>query len=241
MRQELGDRERFQVAKDTIAKIIEKLPDGSLVGLRIFGSRLRADEPGVETDSVLLIPPQPVNKRVMLGHLATQQVKGWAPLTYSLIQALQDLSRVPKDVDLAVVLLVDGKDTDRRSNPVPAVGDLAGSHPGMKVHVVGFETEDEDIVERLKNMAASGGGVYIPAKSEKEMQARLTAATVGEQDYEVLNEKGESVLKGRLGDSQQLPDGVYTVVCGKARQKVWITPGLTTRVIVDQTKLAEMK
>ncbi|HUR39196.1 MAG TPA: protein kinase, partial [Planctomycetota bacterium] len=241
MRQELGDQERFQVAKDTIAKLVEKLPEGSLVGLRIYGSRLRADEPGCETDSTLLIPPQPVNKRTMLGHLAPQQVKGWAPLTYSLIQTLQDLSRVPKDMDLAVVLLVDGKDTDRRSNPVPAVGDLAGSHPGMKVHVVGFETEDEDIVERLKAMAASGGGVYIPATNAKEMQARLTAATVGEQDYEVLNEKGESVLKGRLGDSQQLPDGVYTVVCGRARQKVWITPGLTTRIIVDQAKLAETK
>jgi len=241
MRQELGDKERFQVAKDLIAAIVEKLPEGSMVGVRIFGSRLRADEPGVETDSMLLIPPQPLNRRTMLTHLAAQKVKGWAPLTYSLIQTVEDLQRVPKDLDLAVVLLVDGKDTDRRSDPVPAVGDLAGSHPGMKVHVVGFETEDEDIVTRLKRMAETGGGAYIPATSASDALARLVAATVGEQDYEVLNENGESVLKGRLGDSKPLPDGVYTVVCGKARQKVWITPGLTTRVIVDQAKLAEAK
>ncbi len=241
MRQELGDKERFEVAKDVIAKIIEKLPEGSMCGVRIFGSRLRADEPGVETDSTLLIPFQPVNKRTMITHLTPQKVKGWAPLTFSLIKTLEDLQRVPKDMDLAVVLLVDGKDTDRRSDPVPAVGDLAGSHPGMKVHVVGFETEDEDIVDRLKKMAASGGGVYIPATSAADVLSKTTAATVGEQDYEVLNEKGESVLKGKLGDSKQLPDGLYTVVCGKSRVKVWITSGLTTRIIVDQQKLAEAK
>jgi serine/threonine protein kinase len=241
MRQELGDKERFEVAKDTIAKIIEKLPDGAMCGVRIFGSRLRADEPGVETDSTLLIPFQPVNKRTMMTHLATQKVKGWAPLTYSLIQVVQDLSRAPKDLDMAVVLLVDGKDTDRRSDPVPAVGDLAGSHPGMKVHVVGFETEDEDILSRLKKMAETGGGAYIPATSAADVLSKVTAATVGEQDYEVLNAKGESVLKGKLGDSKQLPDGLYTVVCGKSRQKVWITSALTTRIIVDQQKLAETK
>ena len=73
------------------------------------------------------------------------------------------------------------------------------------------------------------------------MQSRLTAATVGEQDYLVLNEKGEVVLKGRLGDNKELPDGRYTVVCGKARQEIWVTTGLATRVIVDQAKLAGMK
>jgi serine/threonine protein kinase len=239
MRQELGDKERFDVARDLIAKLVEQLPEGSVVGLRIYGSRFKANEPGCETDSVLLVPPVPVNKRQFLTHLSSQRVQGWAPLTWSVIQTLRDLEFVPRDVEMAVVLLVDGKDTDRRSNPVPAVGDLAGSRPGMKVHVVGFETEDEEIVERLKKMAASGGGDYIPATSAKDVLGKLTAATIGEQDYQVLNDAGELVLKGKLGESKQLPDGHYTVRCGKARQDVWITTGLLTRVIVDQKKLAE--
>jgi len=241
MRQELGDKERFDVARDMIARIVEQLPEGSLVGLRIYGSRLKANEPGCETDSVLLVPPLPVNKRQFLTHLGSQRVQGWAPLTWSVIQTLRDLERLPQDVELAVVLLVDGKDTDRRSNPIPAVGDLAGSRPGMKVHVVGFETEDEEIVDRLKKMAASGGGTYIPVTSAKDAFAKLTAATIGEQDYQVLNDAGDVVLKGKLGESKPLPDGHYTVRCGRARQDVWITTGLLTRVIVEQAKLAEIK
>jgi hypothetical protein len=121
------------------------------------------------------------------------------------------------------------------------VGDLVSLRPGLKVHVVGFNTEDEEIVARLKRMAANGGGAYIPATTAKDVQERLIAATIGEQDYLVLNDKGETVLKGRLGDNKPLPDGRYTVVCGKASQEIWITPGLTTRIIVDQQKLAGMK
>jgi hypothetical protein len=107
--------------------------------------------------------------------------------------------------------------------------------------VVGFETEDEDIIERLKKMAAAGGGAYIPATNAKDALARLKAATIGEQDVEVRDEKGEVVLKGRLGDEKPLPDGRYTISCGKAHQEFWITSDLTTRIIVDQSKLAEMK
>src|SRR6185295_4667912 len=50
MRQELGDRERFDVARETIAKIAEKLPPGSILGLRVFGSRFLAVEPESEHD-----------------------------------------------------------------------------------------------------------------------------------------------------------------------------------------------
>jgi predicted Ser/Thr protein kinase len=241
MRQELGDRERFDVARDMIAKIVEQLPEGAMVGIRIFGSRLKATEPGCETDSILLVPPVAANKRQVLTHLSAQRVQGLAPLTFSIIETIKDLLPVRQDVEMAVVLLVDGKDSDRRSNPVPAVGDLAGSHPNMKVHVVGFETEDEDILERLKKMATAGGGVYIPATDAKAALARLKAATIGEQEYQVLDDKGEVVVKGHLGDAKPLPDGHYTLVCGKARQEFWVTPELTTRIIVDQAKLAEIK
>jgi hypothetical protein len=241
MREELGDKERFQVAKEAIARIVEKLPDGAIVGLRVFGNTRLAIDPGAETDTTLLVPPGPVNRRQMLSHMEALRVKGRSLLTFSLIQMMEDLRRMPATDEMSVVLLVDGNDADRRADAAPAVGDLVSLRPGLKVHVVGFNTEDEEIVTRLKRMAANGGGAYIPATTAKDVQERLIAATIGEQDYQVLNDKGETVLKGRLGDNKPLPDGRYTVVCGKASQEIWITPGLTTRIIVDQQKLAGMK
>jgi serine/threonine protein kinase len=241
MRQELDDRERFDVAKETIAKIVEKLPDGAIVGLRVFGNRKLATEEGTEIDTSLVTPPGPVNPRQIATHMQALRVKGRSPLTFTLIQTLQDLTQVPADVEMAVVLLVDGTDMERKADPVPATGDLAASRRGLKVHVVGFNTEDDDIQVRLQKMADAGGGQYIAAKKAKDLLPRLAAATIGEQDYAVLNEKGETVAKGRLGDSRALPEGRYTVVCGGQQEKIWINPGLATRIIIHQQKLAAPK
>jgi Mg-chelatase subunit ChlD len=235
MRQEMGDRERFDVAKTAVSKLVEKLPEGSVVGLRVYGSRKLAIEPGAETDSSLITPPGPVNPRQVITHMQSIRVKGRSPLTYSLIQTVQDLSHVPADVEMAVVLLIDGAEMERKADPVPATGDLAASRRGLKVHVVGFNTDDD--ATRMRRMADAGGGKYIAARNEKDLLAQLTAATVGETEYSVVNDKGEVVARGRLGDSRELPDGVYTVVCGPQQERIWIHAGQLTRVIVNQQKL----
>jgi hypothetical protein len=90
-------------------------------------------------------------------------------------------------------------------------------------------------------MADAGGGQYIAARKAKTLAAQVIAATVGEQDYTVLNDKGEAVAKGRLGETRELPEGRYTVVVGKQQEKIWVNPGLSTRIIVNQQKLAAMK
>jgi hypothetical protein len=128
-----------------------------------------------------------------------------------------------------------------RADPVPATGDLAASRRGLKVHVVGFNQDDDEIQARLRRMADAGGGKYIAARDEKELASQLAAATVGIQQYVVLNEKGEMVVKGRLGDAHSLPDGRYTVAIGKQQEKIWVHAGLATRVIINQEKLAATK
>src|SRR5207249_697163 len=120
-------------------------PDGAIVGLRVFGHRKRADEAGNETDSALVTPPGPLNRRQIIAHMGSLQVKGRSPLTYSLIQTAGDLAYLAPEADVAVILFVDGQDSDRKANPVPAVGDLAGSRRGVKVHIVGFNSDDDDI------------------------------------------------------------------------------------------------
>src|SRR6185295_18655245 len=114
MPQEMGDKERFDVAKSAISKLAEKMPEGSIAGLRVFGNRRLAIEPGA-------------------------------------------------DVEMAVVLLIDGAEMERKADPVPATGDLAASRRGLKVHVVGFNTDDDDLQARMQRMADAGGGKYIKA------------------------------------------------------------------------------
>jgi hypothetical protein len=104
--------------------------------------------------------------------------------------------------------------------------------------VVGFNTDDEDVIARLRKMADAGGGQYIAARKAKTLAAQVLAATVGEQEYTILNEKGETVVKGRLGETRELPEGRYTVVIGKQQEKIWVNPSQTTRLIINQQKLS---
>jgi serine/threonine protein kinase len=240
MRMELDGRERFDVAKEILGRVVEKLPEGAFLGLRVFGARRQATEPGAEVDTQLVIPPGPLDRRVAKTQLDLLRVRGKAPLTLSLVEMSKDVGRFPPDLDVSAVLLVDGRETDRKANPLVAVADLAGSRRGMKVHVVGFNEEDDDIQERLAKMAEAGGGRLLKAKSAQDLLSQVLAATVKEDAFVVLDAEGREVLKGRLGERHVLPEGRYTFVLGQGadrlEQPFWVNARLTTRLFIDAAK-----
>jgi hypothetical protein len=245
MRQEIDQKERFEVAKAVITDLAAKLPEGSWLGLRAFGHRHLPIEPGSEVDSELVLPFGPLNRGRLRSHLGALRVRGGSILTLSLIEAANDVSLAPADMDVAVVLFIDGWERNPKADPLPATGDLAGSRRNMKVHVVGFNVEDESIETRLRKMAESGNGQYIRARHREQILSDVVRATLGERDYVLSGAKGEEVARGTLGDRKNLPEGRYTFSCGQGdwRQDgtIWINPGLITRILVNQEDLSRKK
>jgi len=245
MRTDFNGRERLEAAKEILTGVVERLPEGAMFGLRVFGARYQALEPGADIDTQLVVEPGPIDKRQAKTHLRLIRVRGKAPLTLSLVEMSKDLLKFPPDLDLSVILLIDGRESDRRANPEAAAADLMGSRRGMKLHIVGFNDDDEEIQERLGRIAAAGGGRYIKAKNTKDLLSQVLSAAVKEDGFVVLGAEGKEVLRGHLGEPQPLPEGRYTFVCGQGaarlEQPFWINANLVTRLFVDAGKLPGAK
>jgi serine/threonine protein kinase len=242
MRMDLDGRERFDVAREIVAGVLEKLPEGAWAGLRVFGARRTALEPEADVDTQLVVAPGPLDRRVFKTQVDLLRVRGKAPLSLSLVEMAKDLEKFPREIDVSVVLLVDGRDSDRRANPVSAVAELAGSRRGVKIHVVGFNDEDDEVQERLARMAAAGGGRRLPGKGTKDLLPQVIAAAVRDDAFGVLDGEGRTVLAGRLGDRAPLPEGRYRFLCGPPAARVemefWVNARHTTRLFVDAARLS---
>ncbi|MHC4606700.1 MAG: VWA domain-containing protein [Planctomycetota bacterium] len=240
MREEMGEKTKFDVARAVIETAIRKLPEGAHVGLRVYGHRHRANKKEADTDSELLIPIAPMKRAEFLATLKALKCRGKTPLTHSLQEAANDVWEVPSEVELTVVLLTDGKESTRKAKPEEAAAALAERREGLKLHVVGFDIEEEE-KGQLEAIAKAGKGKYYHARDPDELMESFIIAVVGNAPYRILDRDGKEVVKGEIGDEHRLPEGKYTFVLtvkGKEHRKAfWINTEETTQVTVRTSEL----
>jgi Ca-activated chloride channel family protein len=241
MRDEMDGKEKFQIVKDVVESIVRKLPPGSLVGLRVYGHRKTALDEGCDLDSELVLPIGPLNAERFMEKVRPLRCRGMTPLTYSLREAIKDISRVPPEAELVTILLTDGGETTRGAKPPKAAAELAASRKGMKLHVVGFDINDEVERDQLLETAAAGGGRYFPARRAADLLRAFTAAAFSEAEFALLDRDGKTLAKGKLGDKRlELPEGKYRITLDldgkKSEQAFWINTNVTTHVTVQASK-----
>jgi hypothetical protein len=237
MNAKMGDASKFDVARDVVRDVIEKMPDGLQVGLRVYGHRKMSLDEDADADSELLIPFGPLDKSKFLATLKGLKCRGKTPITFSLQQSVEDLASVDEKIELAVILLTDGEESTPGADPVAAAAKLIESRKGLKLHVVGFDI-DEQGRKSLEKIAQSGKGEYFHATKPDELMKSLSLAVGGAADYALLKD-GKEVLRGRLGDRHELPEGKYAFRIGKEETTVWINTDVTTTVSVNISKLGK--
>ncbi len=161
---------KIDVAKDVVAKMIQKYPDGLRVSLIVYG-----DTTGT-CDDVRVVRPLStldVSAKSWLGSEIHQlQAKGKTPIALALRRAGQELAKY--DSVSSVVLISDGKETCN--------GDPAGEAAALAqrfnlrygVTVFGFEVNGAERTA-LEEIAAAGNGKYFHAGSAEEL-AQQTAS-----------------------------------------------------------------
>jgi hypothetical protein len=240
MRDEVDGREKFEIAKDVVESIVKKLPEGTHVGLRVYGHRFLSLDDKAETDTELVIPVGPVKAAEFIARVRALKCKGKTPITHSLNEAVGDVARVPDEIELVTILLTDGGESTRGAKPPEAAARLAGSRKGMKIHVVGFDINDDDWKDQLQKTAAAGGGSYFHALKSEQLLTALSLATLGQGEYVLKDKAGVEVARGQLGDSRALPEGKYSftvTIDGKTETKtVWINTEVTSHVSVSLSK-----
>jgi len=191
---------KIEVAKEVLIDLVEDLPEGAMVGMRVFSGC---------GNIYLLSPISPLDRQWLTAQILGIVPRGATPIADALILAKDDLATVSGGK--LILLITDGMETCN-GDPVTAAQDLISSGYDLRINVVGFDvSQNATARDQLMQIAATTGGLYFDADSSEELRTAISLSAPF--SYTVYDENGNEVFSGRLGgDSPELAVGTYTVV-----------------------------
>jgi Ca-activated chloride channel homolog len=162
-------RYRIVAAKEVLSDFVSSLPaDAQLnVGLRIYGSELRALEEGACEDSRLFVPLRGVDRDALLESVAAAEAQGATPIAYSLLEAAQDF---PADAERRLIVLVTDGEESCGGDLQAVARELAQQGFEVDIRIIGFDLDDAAI------RSFEGVGTFENARSAQELAAALGRA-----------------------------------------------------------------
>lgn len=148
-------RPKIEAAKAALLQLVDELPDGTPVGLRVYGHRFpNTDRARGCTDTELLQPVAPLDRPALRAAISSFQATGFTPIGASLEAALTDL---PGGVG-TVVLVSDGIDTCAPPDPCQVAERLAAENVQLRVETVGFQVDPAAVAQLSCIADVTGGG-----------------------------------------------------------------------------------
>ncbi|WP_166349272.1 vWA domain-containing protein [Phytoactinopolyspora limicola] len=195
---------RIEAAKSALNTLIDDLPDNAHVGLRVFGSEVfSSSDPGACEDSVQVVEPATDNRDNLRAAVADYEPYGETPIGYALQQAANDLGT---ETQRTIVLVSDGEPTCD-PDPCEVAADLISRGYNMRIHVVGFDL-DENARATMECIADNGGGVYYDVSNADELANALTE--VSTRAFEPFELKGERITGGAtIAEATPIEPGQY--------------------------------
>lgn len=238
MQRKMGGKTMFEVAKDAVCAIVEAMPAGAKMGLRVYGHHRITREDQADFDTEMLIPPGVLDKAAYAARVRKLDCFGRTPLTLSLKETVKDLEPLRKD-RVTVILLTDGGESTRGADPVAAAAELVKERPNAVVHVVAFGINDSRERKQCDQIAQSGRGRCFAANKAEELLEQLRGVTASKIPYELADKDGKKIADGVFGDKRELSEGAYRIRCvirgEKIDDEIWIAGGETTTVTADLT------
>jgi Ca-activated chloride channel homolog len=201
-------RYRITAAKDVLVDFVGGLvADSDLnVGLRVYGARIPALDPGACDDSELVVPMTGVDRTALLDAVRGVQAKGATPIARSLELAGADF---PPGARGVIVLVTDGEESCG-GNPARVMAALREAGLDVDLRIVGID---------LLPLAAEtfeGLGTFENARSATELAAALGRAVGG------VTEASEELLEVTalvLRDGAPAADGARIAFVGALSER----------------------
>jgi Ca-activated chloride channel homolog len=164
---------RLDAAKAALGELIEAVPEGAKVGLRVYGNELS----GVSRakgcrDTNLVTPVGPLDRDAFRSQVEALEGKGRTPIGRSLLKAPEDLG---PSGDRTVILVSDGGDNCAPPPPCEAARKVAQRGLKLSISVVGLQVDDR-VRRQLECIAKAGGGTYVDAGDPEALRRELLAA-----------------------------------------------------------------
>ncbi|MBT2968392.1 MAG: VWA domain-containing protein [Candidatus Thiodiazotropha sp. (ex Ctena orbiculata)] len=198
-------KRRIEIAREVLLGLTgDPIPTGTPFALRVFGHK-EADSCRTDLEESLApLDPERVDakiKRVQAMNLAK------TPIARSLELVAEDLAGVTGE--RIVILITDGEETCG-GDPVAAIEGLKAKGVDVRVNIVGFAIDDEELKSRFRYWADLGNGDYHDAAGADDLKRSMNHAL--QAPYDVLDTNGMVVASGTIGDNGvDLAPGEYRV------------------------------
>ena len=172
MEDKIRDETKIHIAKRVLEDVLLKVDSGVNIGLRAYGLKEPIGNPEADcTDSRLLVFPDTNNRRTIISEIYKVLPKGFTPITYSLLQAVRDLT--PYKGEKSIILISDGLETCG-GDPCELAHEINLQNIDLKIDVVGFGVQDDwQAQEQLMCIALNTMGRYFSANSAEELTTGL--------------------------------------------------------------------
>ena len=205
MLKRLNGNRRINIAKDVLKNTVtEVIPQGTPVALRVFGDK---EANACRTD--LAIKLQPLQPQAAVKVIDSINAKNLAktPIADSLAKVAGDLKS--HQGQKIVILVTDGEETCD-GNPQEVIAKLIEDGMDIRLNIVGFAIDDEELKEQFQQWSTQGGGKYFDSNNPESLKQSVNEAL--KVPYSVFDRNGELVSEGTVnGEPIELPAGYYTI------------------------------
>jgi Ca-activated chloride channel homolog len=197
MAQDVGGQTKMKAAKEEITQFVKNLPEGTKVGLRVYGhkgSNADSDKELSCKSSDILYPIDNYDSTKFNQSLDKVKPTGWTPISLALKDAKNDLSSFNGDKNTNIVYLVsDGIETCDQ-DPVEAAKELYNSDLTPIINVIGFNVDGEG-QRQLKDIADETNGIYSNVEDQAGLKTELEKINNIAKAWEKWKEKGEKSIE----------------------------------------------
>jgi Ca-activated chloride channel family protein len=192
---------RLDAAKKAFDELVQRLPEGAPIGLRVYGSKVaEVSRAQACKDTELTIPVGPLDKGAMTGKVHALAGKGRTPIGASLLATPDDLGSAAGR--RSVILVSDGGDNCAPPDPCKAAEEVAKRGVDLSISVVGLQVNDR-VRKQLECIARAGGGSYVDVQDAGKLGDELAAALARAfRSYEPVGTK----VQGAADEQAKPPD-----------------------------------
>ncbi len=205
MLKRLDGKRRINIAKEVLKKAVtEIIPKDTPLAMRVFGDK---QANACRTDLAIKLSPLNPDKAAQVIDGITAKNLAKTPIADSLAMVASDLKgQKGKKI---VILVTDGEETCD-GDPQAAIAKLVDEGFDVRLNIVGFAIDDEELKASFQQWSQLGGGDYFDSNDSTTLKASITQAL--KTPYSVFNSAGEFVSEGVVnGEPLQLPAGYYTI------------------------------
>lgn len=206
MLQRMDGQRRIEIARQVLVEAVTKhLKPGTPVALRVFGHR----EPNACRSDL------EISLQALDAAKATAAIRGIEARNLARTPIADSLAKVEADLGKAagpktIVLLTDGEETCD-GDPEKVIRSLADKGFDMRLNIVGFALNDEQVESQFAAWAELGGGRYFSAGNAAGLSEALEEAL--RVPFVVYDHSGAEIATGAVdGEKLELPSGIYRVV-----------------------------